>query len=154
MAHDSSLIDPTVLVIYTDGAAKGNPGPAGAGAVIYNRDGIRLKTLSQPLGRTTNNVAEYRALILALKEAEEIGGKQIRLYSDSELMVRQLKGEYKVKNMGLRPLYTQAVRQIKNFEEVNISHLPREDNEEANALADQASKMQSPEHRAQNPEGR
>lgn len=142
MTHNSSLIDPTVLVIYTDGAAKGNPGPAGAGAVIYNGDGIRIKTLSQSLGRATNNVAEYRALILALEEAEKIGGKQIRLYSDSELMVRQLNGQYKVKNVGLRPLYVQAVKQISGFEEVNIFHLSREDNEEANALADQASRIE------------
>lgn len=140
MELDNSL-NLTVLVIYTDGAAKGNPGPAGAGAVIYNEDGIRIKEISQPLGRTTNNVAEYRALILALEEAKNIGGKQIRLYSDSELMVRQLNGKYKVSSVGLKPLYAQAVKQISGFEEVIISHLPREDNEEADALANQAIKM-------------
>lgn len=126
------------LTIYTDGAAKGNPGPAGAGWVIYNDDGKALVKNHRYLGELTNNQAEYEALLLAIGEAGELGGKELILYSDSELMVRQLKKEYKVKNEGLKPLYTKALLTLSQFRRYTIMYVPREKNKLADSLANKA----------------
>lgn len=127
-----------ILLLYTDGAARGNPGPAGAGWVIKSDQGEFLAENCRFLGELTNNQAEYRALLLALEEAQKLKGDILRLFADSELMVRQLKGEYKVKNEGLRPLFQQAVLTLAKFREYTIDYIPREQNSVADALANRA----------------
>ena len=128
----------TKLIIYTDGAARGNPGPAGAGVVIKDAGLKIVKELWDYLGETTNNQAEYRALIIALKSAAELGAGELDIFADSELMVSQLKGLYKVKNEGLIPLFNEAVGLFKKFKSCRISHVPREKNKEADRLANKA----------------
>lgn len=126
------------ITIYCDGAARGNPGPAGAGAVLLTEDGSVLSELSKYLGETTNNQAEYQALLMALSEAKKLGAERINIFSDSELMVKQLKGEYRVKNEGLKPLFKNAVEKLKSFVEHKINYLPREKNAHADSLANRA----------------
>src|SRR5215468_4726557 len=128
----------TYLIAHTDGGARGNPGPAGYGVVIHDSCGKKVATLSQYLGRQTNNVAEYQALIAALEYAVEHGPKALKVISDSELMVRQIKGIYKVKDPTLRDLHgraSQLIRQLKWFE---IEHVLRAKNREADELANAA----------------
>ncbi len=124
--------------LFTDGAARGNPGPAGAGALLCDSEGRVIAELCEYLGETTNNVAEYRALLLGLKKAAELGGGEIEVLADSELMVRQLSGRYRVKNEGLKPLFQQAVRLLKEFKKYSIRHIDREQNYEADRLANRA----------------
>lgn len=126
------------LTLYTDGAARGNPGPAGAGWVIKNDQGSVLAESCHYLGELTNNQAEYRALLLALEEASKFGAETLQLFADSELMVKQIKGEYKVKNEGLRSLFRQAVLTLSKFRGYTIHYIPREKNSEADALANKA----------------
>ncbi len=121
--------------IHTDGAARGNPGPAGLGVAIFGADGQVLEQLSRYIGQATNNVAEYRALLLALERAELLGLTNVALYSDSELMVRQLQGRYQVKHPALVPLFTEAKARMARFRHVEIHHVPREANAVADALA-------------------
>jgi len=124
--------------IYSDGAARGNPGPAGAGAVLKARDGRVIVEVCRYLGEMTNNQAEYRALILGLEEARQIGAEQISIFADSELVVKQINGEYKVKNEGIRPLHAEAVKLLRTFGEYTIEHLPRDENRHADRLANLA----------------
>ena len=126
------------LTIYTDGAARGNPGPAAIGCVIKDDKGTIVATISRCLGATTNNQAEYRAIIAALEKAASIGAKQIALFSDSELVVKQINGQYKVKHAALRPLYLEVVKLAGALESFKISNVPRERNKEADALANKA----------------
>lgn len=129
------------FTIYTDGAARGNPGPAGAGWVIWNEKGHLIGENKKYLGEMTNNQAEYSALLLALADVQRqgVGGEMsLNLFADSELMVRQLKGEYKVKNEGLRPLFQKAVLALSKFKSYGIEYLPREQNAEADRLANEA----------------
>ena len=126
------------LILYTDGAARGNPGPAGAGWVVLAPKGDLLIENKKYLGELTNNQAEYQALLLALKDALQLGGDSLALHCDSELMVRQIKGEYKVKNDGLKPLFREAVLTLSRFKSYSIKHVPREQNEEADRLANEA----------------
>ena len=126
------------ILIYTDGAARGNPGPAAAGWCFCDESGVVLKEGKRFLGELTNNQAEYQALLLALEEAKKTGIQAIRVYSDSELMVRQLKGEYKVKNEGLKPLYQKAVLTLRAFAQYSLTSIPREKNEIADRLANEA----------------
>ena len=126
-----------LLTIYTDGAARGNPGPA-AFAFIIQREGQEDVEEKSRIGSATNNVAEYTALIKALERAKELGGRRLLIHSDSELMVNQMKGVYKVKNAGLRPLYEEARRLADQFEHVTIRHIRREQNSGADALCNQA----------------
>ena len=123
-------------VVYTDGAARGNPGPAGAGA--FFKIGDRTMGFQKYLGRATNNQAEYQALLLALEKAEGLGIKELRAFADSELMVKQIKGEYRVKNEGLKPLFREAKERIQAFDSFEISHVRREKNTEADRLANAA----------------
>jgi ribonuclease HI len=123
--------------IHIDGAARGNPGPAGAGILILGPDGVVMDRMHCWLGETTNNVAEYQALLLALERAQALGIADLEVRSDSELLVRQLNGQYKVKHPKLRELYGQAVERIGGFRRVQIRHVPRELNAEADALANQ-----------------
>ncbi len=126
------------LKIYVDGCSKGNPGRAGAAALIYDEQGCLLSEVSRYLGEATNNVAEYNALLLALEEADILGGRQLQVFSDSELMVRQYNGEYKIKNRALQGLSIEVRRRVAKFDQVLLSHIPRQDNKEADALANKA----------------
>jgi ribonuclease HI len=127
------------LVIYTDGGSRGNPGEAGIGVVIYDekKENI-LKEIGKYIGTETNNVAEYTALVVALKEACDMEAKRVKLFLDSELIVKQIKGEYRVKHEGLIPLYTKVVSLLKNFEYYEITHVRREYNKQADKLVNLA----------------
>ena len=125
-------------LLYTDGAARGNPGPAGAGAYICTDDGEIVAEIAEYVGETTNNVAEYRALLAGLKRLVHLGINEAEILADSELMVRQLQGRYRVKHPNLRPLYTEAVALLKKIPRHSIRHIVREKNKEADRLANQA----------------
>ncbi len=125
----------THLVMYTDGASRGNPGQAGAGAVILDDEGQELLTVAEYLGTCTNNVAEYQALILGLTEAVALGGKNISIFLDSQLIVRQVQGIYKVKNQTLQPLFAQVKKLLAQFDSYKIAHIARELNKRADELA-------------------
>jgi ribonuclease HI len=124
--------------LYTDGAARGNPGPAGAGAVIISADGHIVAKIGKFLGDSTNNVAEYMGLILGLKRAKAMGIKELDVYSDSELLVKQLAGDYAVKADHLRPLYDEVRTLLKGFSEIQVRHIPREENAQADAMSNRA----------------
>jgi ribonuclease HI len=126
------------LIAHTDGGARGNPGPAGYGVVIHDAQGRKVAALSQYLGHRTNNFAEYQALIGALEYAVEHGPKAIKVISDSELLVRQIKGIYKVKEPTLRDLHARASQLISQLDWFNIEHVLRGHNREADQLANQA----------------
>ena len=128
----------SILTIFTDGVARGNPGEGGFGVIIKDTDGTIIEEVGGYIGVTTNNIAEYTALVTALKTAIKYSDGKIIVYSDSELMVRQLNGIYKVKNEGLLPLYKEAKKLISNFGDFIIEHIPREKNKEADALANRA----------------
>ncbi len=128
----------SVHLIYVDGASRGNPGRAGAGAVIKGPDGAVLKRLKKYLDITTNNMAEYQALIMAVEAAHSLRIRRIRVLADSELMVKQINGQYRVKSADLRPLYEKAVKLLKGFEEAKVEHVYREENSDADALANEA----------------
>ena|SRR5437868_381930 len=127
----------TYLTAYVDGGARGNPGPAGFGVVIEDQAGHRVAELSEYLGHQTNNYAEYSGLIAALEYAAE-HGRAIKVISDSELMVRQLRGVYKVKNPTLRTLYDRAQALIRKLDWFEIQHVLREKNRDADRLANAA----------------
>jgi ribonuclease HI len=126
------------LIAHSDGGARGNPGPAGYGVVIQDEKGQKVATLSQYLGHQTNNFAEYQGLIAALEYAIEHGHKALKVISDSELLVRQIKGIYKVKNATLQELHGRAKELIAQLEWFSIDHALREHNREADDLANQA----------------
>jgi ribonuclease HI len=128
----------SMVKIFSDGGARGNPGPAGIGAVIYNEDNKILAQISEYLGVTTNNQAEYRALIAALKKAKELGVEKVECYLDSELVVKQLNHEYKVKNKDLAPLFLEIHNLVVSFKSINFFHIRREYNKEADRLANEA----------------
>ncbi|HTY45627.1 MAG TPA: ribonuclease HI family protein [Patescibacteria group bacterium] len=125
---------PKKCEIYIDGASKGNPGPAGVGAIL-TQGGCVLKNISEHIGHTTNNVAEYTALIYALQEALILKVESLDIRTDSELLYRQIKKEYKVRNPNIAGLYRQAVHLMSAFKEVAIRHIPREENKGADKLA-------------------
>lgn len=124
------------IQVYIDGAARGNPGEAGIGIVIKQGNKILLEVGSY-IGKTTNNVAEYMALIRGLEEAIIMGDEDVKIISDSELLVKQIKGEYKIKNQGLKPLYLHAKELIKKLKKFEIEHAFREENKHADKLANQ-----------------
>ena len=126
------------LVAYTDGGARGNPGPAGYGVVLQDETGRKVATRSKYLGHQTNNFAEYQGLITALEYAVEHGPKALKVISDSELLVRQIKGIYKVKNAVLKDLHARAKELIGRLEWFSIDHALREHNQEADQLANEA----------------
>ncbi len=127
------------LEIYIDGASKGNPGHSGVGVVIY-RDGQELKQISNYIGKATNNIAEYTALIYALEEALLLKAKTLKINTDSQLLARQVNKIYKVKHEGLVSLYQRALRLLSGFEKVTVNHIPREENTYADKLATKAIK--------------
>jgi ribonuclease HI len=127
-----------VLRLFTDGAARGNPGPAGLGMVIEDDQGMRLWGGHRFAGIATNNKAEYLALIEGLHQAAEWCPDALEVYMDSELVVQQLRGRYKVRNADLQPLHRQALGLLSTFPRVSVSHVPRERNRSADALANRA----------------
>ena len=128
------------VVIFTDGTAEPNPGPAAIGAIIKDEQGKLITSISQPIGQATNNQAEYRAIIAALENAISLGASQVDIHSDSELVVRQIDGRYRVKNAALKPLY-QRVKQLQSqLKGFTITHIPRQQNIEADSLANMALK--------------
>lgn len=127
------------FVIYTDGACSGNPGPAGIGFVIKEKNKV-LKEVSKSIGQATNNIAEYTALVEALCEAKKLEGELIKVFTDSQLMHRQLIGAYKVKNEVIKKLFDQVQELAGGFAHVEIAHVLREKNKEADKLATQAIK--------------
>jgi len=128
------------VVIFTDGTAEPNPGPAAIGATIKDEQGKLITSISQPIGQATNNQAEYRAIIAALENAISLGASQVDIRSDSELVVRQIDGRYRVKNAALKPLY-QRVKQLQSqLKGFTITHIPRQQNIEADSLANMALK--------------
>ena len=126
------------LIIFTDGGSRGNPGPAGIGAAIYDAEKKLVATVSEYLGVATNNQAEYRAVIAALEKARALGGLELNFYLDSELVVKQLKREYKVKNKDLAPLFLQIYNLSLSFKKISYTHVRREFNKEADKLANEA----------------
>jgi ribonuclease HI len=126
------------LIAHSDGGARGNPGPAGYGVVIKDESGKKVAALSEYLGHQTNNFAEYQGLIAALEYALQHGPKALKLISDSELLVRQIKGIYKVKNATLQDLHARAKQLIAQFDWFSIGHALREHNQEADRLANEA----------------
>ncbi len=124
--------------LYCDGAARGNPGPAGAGAVIVSPAGHIVAKVGKFLGDETNNVAEYTGLILGLKRAKAMGIKELEVLADSELVVRQVNGEYAVKAEHLQPLHAEAVSLLKAFDQIELRHIPREENAQADAMSNRA----------------
>lgn len=121
--------------IHVDGAARGNPGPAGIGIVIEDGDGGIVREIGEPLGRTTNNVAEYSAMVRALEEAMALGCSEVAVFTDSELMARQLNGVYAVKAAHLVPLFQRASGLLRRFDSACVSHVRRDLNRRADALS-------------------
>jgi ribonuclease HI len=126
------------LIIYTDGGSRGNPGPAGAGAIIYDENHKVVAEISEYLGVTTNNQAEYRAILAAIKKAVALKATEVQFYMDSELAVKQLNREYKVKNKDLAPLFLAIYNLTLSFKKISFTHIPRERNQEADRLANVA----------------
>ena len=124
--------------LYCDGASRGNPGPSGAGIILLDHNDEPILQLSRFLDNATNNEAEYRALIRGLKAAKELGLRRLRIFSDSELVVKQLHGEYKVRNPRLRSLYDKAMSTLKQFDDYDIFHVGRDLNQQADRLANDA----------------
>jgi ribonuclease HI len=126
------------LIIYTDGGARGNPGPAAAGVVIYDEHRKIIGKHHHYLGEATNNQAEYQGVILALTEAAKLGAEEIDFFLDSELVVSQLKGDYKVKNKDLGALFVKVWNLSQKFKKIRYFHVPREENKEADKMVNQA----------------
>jgi ribonuclease HI len=126
------------IEIFIDGGARGNPGPAGIGVLILDGTGKKLKEVSKYIGEATNNIAEYNALLYGLEEALILRADQIKINLDSELVAKQLGGEYRVKDENLRPLFERAVNMLKSFKNFEINHIVREKNKEADKLVNKA----------------
>jgi ribonuclease HI len=126
------------VVVHVDGGARGNPGPAAVAAVVSAPDGTVLDEAAQRIGTATNNVAEYRAVLLGIERARALGATEIELVNDSELVARQLQGVYKVKHPAMRPLHLDATAALRDFERWSIRSVRREENAHADALVNQA----------------
>jgi ribonuclease HI len=126
------------LVVHVDGGARGNPGPAAIAAVVAEADGEPVEESSEVIGPATNNVAEYRALLLGIERARALGADELELVGDSELVVRQVLGEYKVKDAALRELHGRVREALADFERWSIRHVRREANERADLLVNEA----------------
>jgi ribonuclease HI len=124
-------------VVHVDGGARGNPGPAAVASVASDQDGQELAERSSYIGETTNNVAEYKAVLLGLELARELGAEQVEVVNDSELVARQIEGRYKVKNAGLRPLYLETMEKLRGFDSWTVRNVRRESNERADQLVNE-----------------
>jgi ribonuclease HI len=130
-----------VVTVFSDGGARGNPGPAAIGAVVLDQatdPPTRLASVSERIGETTSNVAEYRALIAGLEAASAFPSRSVRVRADSLLVIRQLEGTWKVKKPHLRPLYERARELLASYEDVDLAHVPREENTDADLLVNAA----------------
>ncbi len=127
-----------ILTTYSDGGARGNPGPAAIGVVVVDGKGSVVREFGRCIGEATNNQAEYQALLAALTVAGELGASEVNCRLDSELVVKQMRQEYRVKDAGLQPLFLQVWNQSQKFFKVNFTHVPREQNTRADALLNQA----------------
>jgi ribonuclease HI len=126
------------LVVHVDGGARGNPGPAAAAAVLSTPDGQVLDEAEELLGVATNNVAEYRGLLLGLERAATLGATEVEVINDSELIAKQVNGTYKVRHADMKPLYAQALRSLARFERWSVRSVPRAQNAAADALVNRA----------------
>jgi ribonuclease HI len=126
------------LVVHVDGGARGNPGPAAVAAVVSDPDGTVLDEASDTIGRATNNVAEYRALLLGLERARALGADEVEIVGDSELVAKQVQGLYKVKHEAMRPLHREALAKLGEFRSWSLRTVPRARNARADALVNQA----------------
>jgi ribonuclease HI len=126
------------LVVHVDGGARGNPGPAGIGVVVSTSEGDVLRELGERIGPATNNVAEYRALLRGIEVARELGATELEIINDSELVAKQLTGAYRVKHPAMRPLFTEAMSALRDFDSWRIRSVPRAQNADADALVNQA----------------
>jgi ribonuclease HI len=126
------------VVVHVDGGARGNPGPAAAASVLSSPAGELLGEHAELLGHATNNVAEYRALLLGLEQARKLGASEVEVIGDSELIAKQVLGEYKVKNEALRPLHREATAALRAFDRFSIRTVPRAQNAHADALVNAA----------------
>ncbi|MBL8919717.1 MAG: ribonuclease HI family protein [Myxococcaceae bacterium] len=139
-ANGEALAEPALsrVRVYSDGAARGNPGLAGAGAVLVEPSGQVVDRIGKFLGTQTNNYAEYMGLLLGLRRARELSVREVEVFADSELMLRQLGGRYQVKSATLRPLYEEALSLLNDFERVKLVHVPREMNRAADEMSNRA----------------
>jgi ribonuclease HI len=126
------------LTVHVDGGARGNPGPAAIAAVVSDEAGETLLEVGQRIGKATNNVAEYRAMLLGIERARELGADELELVGDSELVVKQLRGEYRVKDAGLKPLHAEAKAALAGFGGWSVRHVRREHNADADRLVNAA----------------
>jgi ribonuclease HI len=126
------------LFLYTDGGSRGNPGPSGIGVIVLDAKRKKIKETSKYIGEATNNVAEYSALVCGLEEAAALGADEIVVYMDSELLAKQLNGEYRVKDGNIKVLFEKALGILKNFGSFEIKHIAREKNKEADRLVNKA----------------
>ena len=126
------------ILIYTDGAARGNPGPAGAGAILRDSDGTVLAEIAEPLGHATNNVAEWTAVLLAVEEARRLGATHVDLRMDSQLVARQISGMYRVKHPDLKPIHAAVMDLLRTLDGYTVGHVPRELNKDADRLSNVA----------------
>ena len=126
------------LTVNVDGGARGNPGPAAIGVVIRDESGEIVDEIAERIGEATNNVAEYRALIRGIGRAAELGADRVELIGDSELIVKQVLGQYKVKNAGMKPLHAEATAALAGFEEWSVRHVRRAENADADRLVNAA----------------
>jgi ribonuclease HI len=126
------------VTVHVDGGSRGNPGPAAVAAVLTDGEGIVLDEAARTIGRATNNVAEYRAVLLGVERAKALGATEVEIVNDSQLIERQLQGAYKVKHADMRPLYLDAMAALRELESWSIRSVPREQNADADALVNQA----------------
>ena len=129
---------PERVVVNVDGGARGNPGPAAIASVVTANGGDVIDARGEVIGTATNNVPEYRALLLGIRRARDLGAREVELVGDSELIVKQVKGEYRVKDAGLRELHTEVIRALADFDRWTIRHVRRADNAAADALVNEA----------------
>ena len=132
------MSSPRKLVVNVDGGSRGNPGPAAIAAVVTTPEGELVEERAERIGRATNNVAEYRALLLGLERARELGATEVEVIGDSQLIVRQVNGQYKVKDAGLKPLHQQAQQALRAFDSWTVRDVRREQNDAADALLNAA----------------
>ena len=126
------------VVLHVDGGARGNPGPAAIGVVVSDAEGRLLEEVAEAIGETTNNVAEYRALLRGLERAHALGADEVEVVGDSELVAKQVTGQYKVKHAGLKPLHAQALQALAGFARWHVRTVPRAQNAAADALVNAA----------------
>ncbi len=131
------------IELYIDGGSRGNPGPAGIGVVILDASGKKIRDISKYIGETTNNIAEYNALLYGLEEALILRADDVKINLDSELVAKQISGDYRVKDPNIRPLFERALNMLKSFKSFEVEHIEREKNKEADKLVNKAINLAS-----------